>query len=155
MDTSGMIGIARGKSFLLGAAIVALVASPVTGQEAGPRPAVTASVQATANPTPVRAHSSPQIARNPTNGELVLVESDVRGARSCAVHISTDEGRTWSPGGDPMLKPFTDCGFYGEYGPYATLTFAKNGDLYIAFVASEFLGRARNDTPRHVFLAWA
>jgi len=133
--------------------MVALLATPATGQEAAPKAALTGAVQVTANPTPVRAHSSPQIARNPTNGELVLVESDVRGARTCAIHISTDEGRSWSPGGDPMIKPFNDCGFYGEYGAYATLAFSKNGDLYVAFVASEFLGRARNETPRPVFLA--
>ena len=153
MNCTRISGGARQKSVLAGAAMVALLATPATGQEVAPRPALTAAVQLTANPTPVRAHSSPQIARNPTNGELVLVESDVRGARTCAIHISPDEGRSWSPGGDPMLKPFNDCGFYGEYGPYATLAFAKNGELYVAFVASEFLGRARNDTPRPVFLA--
>lgn len=156
MNASGMNRRARRTSILLGAALAALAAvtaTPATGQEAAPRVAPGAAVQVTANPMPVRAHSSPQIARNPANGELVLVESDVRGARTCAVHISGDGGRTWSPGGDPMLKPFNDCGFYGEYGPYATLTFAKNNELYLAFVASEFLGRARNETPRSVFLA--
>src|SRR5919199_913216 len=68
-------------------------------------------------------------------------------------HLSTDSGRTWFPGGDPMVKPFNDCGFYAEYGPLASLTFANDGTLYVAFVASDFLNRVRNDTPRHVFLA--
>jgi len=116
MNGTRITGGARGGSLLVGAAMVALLATPATGQEVAPRPVLSGAVQVTANPTPVRAHSSPQIARNPTNGELVLVESDVRGARTCAIHISTDEGRSWSPGGDPMLKPFNDCGFYGEYG---------------------------------------
>ena len=138
---------------LVGAISVAVATSPSGAQESSSRPAVTAAVQVTGNPAPVRFHNTPQIARNPTNGELVVVESDVRGTRKCAVHVSTDEGRTWAAGGDPMVEPVTDCGFYGEYGPYATLAFGKNGDLYIAFVASEFLNRARNDIPRHVFLA--
>src|SRR5262249_18530500 len=40
-----------------------------------------------------------------------------------------------------------------EYGPLATMSFAKDGTLYMAFVASDFLNRVRNATPRHVFLA--
>jgi hypothetical protein len=90
---------------------------------------------------------------NPKTGELVTVESDVRGSRACVIHISTDGGRTWFLGGDPMTKPVTDCGFYAEYGPLATMAFANDGTLYVAFVASEFLNRVRNLTPRHVFLA--
>ncbi|HEX2028707.1 MAG TPA: sialidase family protein [Nitriliruptorales bacterium] len=116
-------------------------------------PSVTAAVQVTNNPDAVRAHSSPQIARNPTNGELVVVESDVRGSRSCDVHISADQGRSWFPGGGMMKDPYLDCSFYAEYGPYATTAFGVDGTLYVAFVASEFLNRARDDTPRHVFLA--
>ncbi|MDQ4068500.1 MAG: glycoside hydrolase [Actinomycetota bacterium] len=113
----------------------------------------TAAVQVTSDPAPLRAHSSPHIAVNPKNGELVIVESDVRGNRACAVHLSTDGGRSWFPGGDPMMRPFNDCGFYAEYGPLATMAFANDGTLYMAFVASDFLNRARNATPRHVFLA--
>jgi hypothetical protein len=33
------------------------------------------------------------------------------------------------------------------------MAFAKDGTLYITFVASDFLNRVRNATPRHVFLA--
>ncbi|MGH9277677.1 MAG: sialidase family protein [Acidimicrobiales bacterium] len=113
----------------------------------------TAAVQVTNDPAPLRSHSSPQIAINPKNGELVTVESDVRGTRACVIHLSTDGGRSWFLGGDPMTKPFNDCGFYAEYGPLATMTFDKNGTLYVAFVASDFLNRVRNATPRHVFLA--
>jgi hypothetical protein len=117
-------------------------------------PVVTAAAQVTSDPNPVRAHSTPQIAYNPKTGELVLVESDPRSAtRACTVHLSTDRGRSWAPGGDPMVRPFTDCSFYAEYGPYATLAFASDGRLYMAFVASEPLNRIRNETPRHVFLA--
>ncbi len=131
-----------------------LAAGPPAAAAPSPKPtAPTAAVQVTNNPSPLRAHSSPQIGVNPKNGELVAVESDVRGTRACAVHISTDRGRTWFDGGDPMVKPFNDCGFYAEYGPLATMAFADDGTLYVAFVASEFLNRVRNDTPRHVFLA--
>jgi hypothetical protein len=141
-----------GRAALVGAAMFMVAGSPVGAQQAV-RPAVTAAVQVTTNPAPVRFHNTPQIARNPTNGELVVVESDVRGSRKCAAHVSVDGGRSWAPGGDLMVEPVTDCGFYGEYGPYATMAFGKNGDLYVAFVASEFMNRARNDIPRHVFLA--
>ncbi len=135
------------------AAVIAALAAlgPVAAAEEST--AVTAAVQVTANPAPVRGHSAPQIAVNPTNSELVVVESDPRSAsRTCDVHISTDDGRSWSRGGDLMNEPYTDCSFYAEYGPYATLAFANDGTLYVAFVASEPLGRARDQTPRSVFL---
>jgi hypothetical protein len=140
---------------------VAVLFAAVTAAVAGPPPvgaqnlpAVTAAVQVTSNPAVVRGHSTPQIAVNPTNGELVVVESDPRSpTRTCNVHISVDDGRSWFPGGDVMQEPFTDCSFYAEYGPYATLEFARNGTLYVAFVASEHLRRLRDETPRSVFLA--
>ncbi len=151
-------GAARGRArAALVASIVGVVVAGVigVGPPAGAAEAVvTAATQVTSNPTPVRAHSTPQIARNPRTGELVVVESDPRGVtRSCNVHISADRGRSWAPGGSPMVEPFTDCSFYAEYGAYATLAFAGDGTLYLAFVANEPLNRIRNETPRHVFLA--
>ena len=147
--------LARAFTGGLALAVTALlsVGPPAAAQDSPGRGVVTGAVQVTTNPAPVRYHNTPQIARNPTNGELVVVESDVRGSRRCSVHLSSDGGRTWATGGDPMVEPVTDCSFYGEYGPYATMAFGNNGDLYIAFVASEFLNRSRNDTPRDVYLA--
>lgn len=101
---------------------------------------MTQAVQVTSNPEPVRAHSSPQITRNPNNGELVIVESNPRGdkdERTCNAHISTDGGQSWFLGGDMMQEPFTDCSLHGDYGPYATLAFADDGTLYVSFVASD------------------
>ncbi len=128
-------------------ALAVALAGPAAGLSA------TGAVQVTNDPAPLRSHSSPQIAVNPKTGELVTVESDVRGNRACAVHLSTDGGRSWFAGGDPMTKPFNDCGFYAEYGPLAHMAFANDGTLYMTFVASDFLNRVRNFTPRHVFLA--
>lgn len=125
----------------------------VAAAQTDTQPSVTAAVQVTNNPVPVRAHSSPQIARNPITGELVLVESDVRGSRTCDAHISVDQGQSWFRGGDMMMKPHVDCSFYAEYGAYATVAFGRDGSLYVAFVASELLNRIRDATPRHVFLA--
>lgn len=115
--------------------------------------AVKAAVQVTDDIDPLRAHSSPQIAVNPTNGELVIVEADVRGDRACTTHISVDDGRSWFPGGELMQEPYLDCTLGAEYGPYATLDFSEDGTLYVGFVGSEFLDRARDDTPRHIFVA--
>ena len=36
-----------------------------------------------------------------------------------------------------MKEPFTDCSLHGDYGPYATMAFAEDGTLYVAFVASD------------------
>ncbi len=123
-------------TLIVAAIVVALPA--MAGAQEGV--VVTQAVQVTPNPDPVRAHSSPQIALNPDNGDLVIVESNPRGSqeeRTCDVHISTDDGQNWFRGGSLMKEPFTDCSLHGDYGPYATMTFAEDGSLYVAFVASD------------------
>ncbi len=146
------MGKGVGRRLAAGVVAYAALCGPAAG--AAQEPVVTAATQITPDLNPVRGHSTPQIASNPRTGELVAVESDPRSAtRSCAVHVSTDRGRSWFVAGDPMVKPFTDCSFYAEYGPYATLAFGRDGTLYVAFVASEPLNRIRNETPRNVFLA--
>jgi len=134
-----------------GAALLAVLASAPT--EAAEGPVVTAAVQVTPDPAYVRAHSSPQIARNPSNGELVIVEGNPRGSRKCEESIYRDDGRTWFPGGDPMDKRFPDCTLYGEFGPYATMAFASDGTLFMSYVGSEIAPLLRDDVPRHLFLA--
>lgn len=143
--------LTRWMVLLGGSGLVAGLA--VTPAGSAGSPVVTGAVQVTNNPIPVRAHSSPVIARNPKNGQLAIVETNVRGSRACNVHLSFDDGRSWSTGGDMMVKPYSDCAMYGEYGPYAGVAFDKNGDLVVAFVASEFTDLVREEVPRHVFLA--
>lgn len=130
-----------------------LAAAVPTASPATEAPALKAAVQVTDDFDPLRAHSSPQIAVNPTNDELVLVEANVRGDRACTTHISVDDGRSWLPGGKLMKEPYLDCTLGAEYGPYATLAFSDDGTLFVAFVGSESLNRARDDTPRHIFVA--
>lgn len=144
----------RHNFFLLLAVLVATTPSlsPASAAPEG-EGTVTSAVQVTSNPAPLRAHSSPQIAVNPKNRELVIVEADIRGNEACAVHISVDDGRTWSRGGDPMAAPFTDCTLHADYGPYASMTFTPSGVLYVAFVASMPDKRAKELVPRSVFLA--
>ncbi len=118
-------------------------------------PVVTDAVQVTADPQLVRAHTSPQMVRNPKTGELVIVEGDIRGSRQCSTYISGDDGRSWRLGGQPLSPPFTDCSFHADWGPYATMAFDRNGVLLMAIEASDpkFFDQARNDAPRHIFLA--
>jgi hypothetical protein len=112
-----------------------------------PKPVVTAAVQVTSDPDPVRSHSAPLVARNPKTGELVVVDVDVRGSRECHVYISTDDGRSWSPGGDVMVAPFTDCSIGAEYGPYAMPVFDQQGVLYVATTANDPKVFASSDLP--------
>lgn len=145
------------------AALLAVLALPVFASgQAGTRPVVTAAGQVTTDDSPTRAHSGPQIARNPENGELVIVEADPRGEERCKVQISTDDGRSWSKGGEMMRRPFTDCTFHAEYGGYASMAFSEDGTLYVAYVANDpnvvqaDEGVAADGgpyTPRSVFLA--
>ncbi|MCA1705397.1 MAG: hypothetical protein LC808_19930, partial [Actinobacteria bacterium] len=140
---------------LLGLALVSVVYPYAAGGAAQVSPVVTAAAQVTANPNPVRAHSSPQIARNPVNGELAIAETDIQVSKRCTIHISTDDGRSWFPGGDPMMAPFTDCSSIATNGPYFTLEFDRDGVLYMVFQANDpkLNDLPRNDRARHVFLA--
>lgn len=120
------------------ALVLAVLSTPAARAQS--EPLVTQAVQVTPNPEPVRAHSSPQVGRNPVNGELAIVESNPRARaedRTCDVHLSTDGGQNWFRGGELMLEPYTDCSLHGDYGPYATLAFAGDGTLYVSFVAND------------------
>jgi hypothetical protein len=130
-------------------------AAAQNGSGSDEEPVVTNAVQVTTNPNPTRAHSSPQIARNPQNGELVIVETDVYGGFGIGVHISADGGRTWAPGGDPMMAPYTWNSDYAINGPYVSAVFDDEGMLYLAFTAANpaQANLNRSERLRPVFLA--
>ncbi|HEV2759510.1 MAG TPA: sialidase family protein [Acidimicrobiales bacterium] len=141
-------------------ALAALTASLTTGAGAQEalldEPAVTAAVQVTGNADAARAHSTPQIARNPVTGELVIAEAEVRTKKTCDIHISVDDGRSWFDGGNPMTKPFTDCTLQATNGPYITLQFTPGGTLFASFFANDpkYVGQLnRSEIPRHIFVA--
>lgn len=139
---------------LLIGAVTATASLPARAQQLS-RPVVTNAVQVTTNPVPVRAHSSPQVALNPNSGELVLVETDVFGDFGVNVHVSTTDGRTWFPGGDPMTEPFTWNSDYAINGPYFSMAFDRSGELFLVFTATDpaFRDLNRAQRPRHFFLA--
>jgi len=145
--------LTRGLVLVAVPAMVALAGGPAGAERA--EPVVTAAVQVTTNPNPTRAHSSPQMARNPKTGELVVVETDVYGGFGVNVHVSTDNGRSWFPGGDPMMKPYTWTSDYAINGPYFTLAYDRDAVLSIAFSATDPKAADVNRTqrPRSVFLA--
>lgn len=152
MKTSSGRGVTAGATAAAILLAMLVVPPPANGQE---EPVVTSAVQVTDNEDPARAHSSPQLAINPTNGELVIVETEMRTRKTCDVHLSVDDGRSWFDGGNPMVEPFTDCA--GD--PISTLMFSvafdPNGVLYLAFTAHDprFNASGLGDQPRHVFLA--
>ncbi|MGH9226506.1 MAG: sialidase family protein [Acidimicrobiales bacterium] len=143
-----------------GLVLAAFVAglAPAAGQGAQPAgaPSVTGAVQVTRNPDPNRGHTTPQIAVNPKTGELVIGEGEVRTTRKCSVHISVDGGRSWFEGGDPMVKPFTDCTQQATNGHYITFQFTPDGVLWAGFMGDDpasTLTLARADRPRNIYLA--
>ena len=151
-----MIGRRRWAWLALGT-MVATLSSGAGAQEALlDEPAVLAAVQVTTNGDAARAHSTPQIARNPLTGELVIASAEVRTKKTCDIHISVDDGRSWFEGGSPMTKPFTDCSLQATNGPYITLQFTPQGTLFASFFASDpkyVTQLNRNDIPRHIFVA--
>jgi hypothetical protein len=86
---------------LVGACALVATSVPWTTAGAAPQPVVTAAVQVDRNPDPARAYASPQIARNPKTGELVIAATEVRTLKTVEVWLSTDDGRSWNPGADP------------------------------------------------------
>lgn len=147
--------------------VFALLTLPLLGgaQEAGEytnrqgpqleEPAGTAAVQVTRNPDPARAHASPQIARNPVTGDLVVAETEVRTEQTCNVHVSSDDGRSWDPGGDPMVEPWTDCSGDPDANVNFWLEFDRDGTLYMVFPANDPADQAlpKEERQRHIFLA--
>ncbi len=151
-----MIGRYRLALVALGALVVALPAGAGAQQKLFDEPVVTGAVQVTNNPDQTRAHSTPQLARNPVTGELVIAEAEIRTKRTCDIHISVDDGRTWFDGGSPMTKPYTDCSLQATNGPYITLQFVPDGTLFASFFGSDpkYIPQLnRNDIPRHIFVA--
>ncbi|HSH59565.1 MAG TPA: sialidase family protein [Acidimicrobiales bacterium] len=139
-------------SFLL---VVLVAQPPASAQRRGDVPVVTAASQVTTNPNPTRAHSSPVIARNPENGELVIAETNVYEGFGIDVHISTDDGRSWFRGGSPMMEPYTWNSDFAINGPYFTMAFDDDGALYMALSATDprFGDLNRAQRPRPIFLA--
>jgi len=128
-----------------------------TGARDDGRPIVTAAAQVTQNPNPVRAHSSPQIARNPKTGDLVIAETDVFGNPDFGVkiHVSVDAGRSWVAGGDPMMKPLTWNSDLAINGPYVTMAFTADAVLFVALSATDpkYGNLPRGERPRSLVLA--
>ncbi|MGH9224663.1 MAG: hypothetical protein ACRD2W_12995 [Acidimicrobiales bacterium] len=133
------------------AAGVPWVSAPAGAQV---RPWVTGAVQVTTNPDPARAHVVPYIVRNPFNGTLVIADTENRTKKTVDVYLSTDDGRSWAPGGDPMLKPWTDSSGDPEANINHSLVYDKDGVLLLAFQANDprFSSLPRADRPRHIFL---
>ncbi len=153
-----MVGSSR-LSLMAGVVVATLAVGVAPGATQGTgagTPSVTAAVQVTTNPDPNRAHTTPQIAVNPKTTELVIGSAEVRTKKTCDIHISVNGGRSWFPGGDPMVKPFTDCSQQATNGPYITFQFTPDGVLWAAFMGSDPKYTTLNnraDTPRHVFVA--
>ncbi len=141
--------------YALGLLPVGLLTFPAGAQTQRAKPVVTAAAQVTDDPNPVRAHSSPQIAANPKTGELVIAETDVYQPGPVAIHVSADDGRSWFDGGSPILEPYTWTSDFAINGPYATMTFDRDGILYLAFSATDPRHAAlnRSKRPRSIFLA--
>jgi hypothetical protein len=132
-------------------------ASPTAAAEDGEkfRPVVTAAVQVSTNPDPARGHSTPLITRNPKTGVLVIADCEARTKRTIDVYRSADDGRSWSPGGSPMSRPWTDACGNPDSNISHSMLYDKNGVLYVAFHASDprFATIDRPNRPVHIWLA--
>jgi hypothetical protein len=155
MRRKGRIGLAVAAAMMFAGAGVQPAPAADDGDDREIRPEVTAAVQVTTNPDPARGHSTPQISRNPKTGTLVIVDCEARTKKTVDVYRSFDDGRSWSPGGSPMTKPWTDACGNPDSNIDHTVIHDKDGVMYLAFQASDpkFFMLPDPDRPVHVFLA--
>lgn len=151
----------RGRRFRASAALaVAMVVaggvpSALGASDDDYAPVVTNAVQVSDDPNPSRGYSTPQITRNPDNGVLVIADCDARNAKTLEVYRSFDDGRSWSHGGNPMMEPWVDICGNPDSNVNHTMTYDRNGVLYIAYQANDpqFSDLPKPDRPMHIMLA--
>ncbi|MGH9280391.1 MAG: sialidase family protein [Acidimicrobiales bacterium] len=131
------------------------VSTGVAGAAKEINPVVTSAVQVSTDPNPTRGYSTPQIALNPDSGVLVIADCDARNTKILTVYRANDDGRSWALVGDPMLKPWTDVCGNPDSNIDHTMTYDKNGVLYIAWQANDprFSNLPKPDRPMSIFLA--
>jgi hypothetical protein len=92
----------------------------------------------------ISAHNSPALARNPVRpGNLVVSSRIDTPFFSCAVHVSTDSGSSWSQTAVPAPKGEEAKCFRPD------VAFAADGTLYLAFVTL----RGRGNTPNALWFS--
>ena len=106
-DLAPTIEMRRRRNATCAVAFVAAAASSLISPRARwttrPCPGDWGAVQVTDNPTSSGA-TSPRSLPGTEDGELAIAEVDARGTRECAVHLSSDGGRSWALGGSFMVK---------------------------------------------------
>lgn len=135
-------------------ALAGVAPAPAVEEEAI-TPHVTAAVQVSTNPDPARGHSTPLITRNPKTGVLVIADCEARTKKTVDVYRSFDDGRSWSPGGSPMTRPWTDACGNPDSNISHSMVYDDDGVLYVGFHASDprFATIDRPNRPVHIWLA--
>ena len=94
--------------------------------------------------TDISAHNSPNLARNPVRPANLAVTSRIDTPFfSCALHVSSDSGATWTQTPVPAPKGEEAKCFRPD------VAFASDGTLYLAFVTL----RGRGNTPNALWLS--
>ena len=95
------------------------------------------------DPADISANNSPTVARNPTDRRNLVVTNRIDSPRySCALHVSSNAGATWSQTPVPAPPRERIC-----YAP--DIAFAGDGTLFMSFVTL----RGAGNVPNAVWLA--
>ncbi len=90
------------------------------------------------DPADISANNSPTLVRSPTKPRNLVVANRIDAPRySCALHVSTDAGATWSQTPVPAPERERIC-----YAP--DVAFASDGTLYMSFVTLRGAGNVPN-----------
>lgn len=127
-----MLAVAMGLALGLAGAAIGQAAA----QTEDDGPSVLPSSQITTDPTPIRAHTQPEIVVHPDDSDVLAMVEAQYFAGTCNVHISQDGGQTWvqrdarpQPGDPPICaRP--------AFGAFLDLDFASDGTLYFAGTAA-------------------
>jgi hypothetical protein len=145
LDVRSLPRLALLGGVLLVAGVVAILASVLWNDDALRRVGFDRPVNAGArNLGDISAHNSPTVVRNPRDRRNLVITNRIDSPDfSCAVHVSTDAGATWTRTRVPIPPgPGRKC-----YA--ADAAFAGNGDLHVSYVTLQ----GRGNTPSAVWVA--
>lgn len=127
-----------GALILLGAGAFTLSDAYDTPQEAGRLGPIVPVNEGARDAADIAANNSPTLVRSPVDDRKLVVANRIDSPQySCALHISSDAGSTWSQSPVPAPKGERVC-----YAP--DVAFGADGTLYMTFVTLRGLGNVPN-----------
>ena len=130
--------------------MLAGVVAPAFAQQGGAAAIVTPSIQVTADVTPGRMWTEPQMLADPRDPNVLVIATPEFNTATCYTYISRDRGRTWAKNPAAIIPPgYKNC-VRPNFGAFFAAKFGIDGTLYIAGTAA---ATATSSGPNDPFVA--